>query len=339
MNSLRYGFNLPWRGAVVGAVFYVGLSFVMAHLANAAIGVFSTCFIFLSGMFALLALFMIVRRAFFPRVLELTDDAILLPHGFPKTRITRISFADIIEMGGGGLTAHPSFWMATDKGTFEIGSARFKNIEQYHTVRKFICSKTSNPLAIDKSGQSTGRTVWSPNPILHWKEPEGYIRYRTHIAVSKPLWFRLAGAGWFFARCFGFIFLCWLVLNFSQLPALPDFGFLMLTGFVTLFFTSLHWLNATYPARVTEITVRENGITQLSGKQTRNLNYGDCRGWTVVEREFEGHIFQILLLQRPKYIFEVALPDISTRDSLIQIFNDKKIPHANDLKPSWELNP
>jgi hypothetical protein len=289
-------------------------------------------------MFAILALFMITRRIIFPRVLELTDDAILFPHGFPKTRITRISFADIIRMRDGTLTAHPSFSMATGKGTFEIGAARFKNIEHYHVVRNFICSKASIMLPENKIGQSTWRTGWSPNPILYWKEPEDYVRYRTHIAVSKPLLLRLARASWFFARCFGFIFLCWLIVNFSQFPAFPDTGFLVLAGIVTLFFTLLHWLNATYPARVGEITVRENGITELSGKQTRNLNYGDCRGWKVVEREFEGHAFHILLLQRPKYVFEVVLPDINTRDRLIQIFNDKKIPLLSNLKPSWELN-
>jgi hypothetical protein len=337
MNSLRYDFNLPWRGAVIGAVFYVGLSFFMAHLAKNAAGSFSICLISLSAMFALLALFMMARRVVFPRVLELTDDVILFPHGFPKTRITRISHADIIRMRDGALTAHPSFSMATGKGTFEVGAARFKNIEHYHAVRNFICSKTSILLPEGKSGESVWKTGWSPNPILYWKEPEDYIRYRTHIAVSKPLLLRLARAGWFFARCLGFIFLCWLFFNFSQLPALPDGGFLVLAGFVALFFTSLHWLNATHPAHVGEITVRENGITELSGKQTRNLNYGDCRGWAIVERKFEGYTFLILLLQRPKYVFEVALPDINTRDRLIQIFNGKKIPQLNDLKPSWEL--
>src|ERR1017187_2320315 len=226
MNSLRYDFNLPWRGAAIGAVFYAGLSFLMAHLAKNAAGIFSICLIFLSSMFAFLALFMVARRIIFPRVLELTDDAILFPHGFLKTRITRISFADIIGMRDGTLAAHPSFSMATGKGTFEIGAARFKNIEHYHAVRNFICSKTSILLPENKSGPSTWRTGWSPNPILHWKEPEDYIHYRTHIAVSKPLSLRLAKAGWFFARCFGFIFLCWLILNFSQLPVFPDAGFL-----------------------------------------------------------------------------------------------------------------
>src|SRR5665213_559023 len=141
MNSLRYDFNLPWRGAVIGAVFYAGLSFFMAHLAKNGAGAFSICLISLSVLFAILALFMVARRIIFPRMLELTDDAILFPHGFPKTRITRIVFGDIVGMRDGTLTAHPSFSMATGNGTFEIGAARFKNIEHYHAVRNFICSK------------------------------------------------------------------------------------------------------------------------------------------------------------------------------------------------------
>jgi hypothetical protein len=34
MNSLRCDFNLPWRGAIIGAMFYVGLSLFMAHFFN-----------------------------------------------------------------------------------------------------------------------------------------------------------------------------------------------------------------------------------------------------------------------------------------------------------------
>ena len=172
MNSLRYDFNLPWRGAVVGAMFYAGLSFFMAHLAKEAAGVFATGLIFLSATFALLALFMIARRVIFPRVLELTDDAILFPHGFPKTRITRISFADIIGIRDGALAANLSFHMTTAQGNFEIGVLRFKNIEHFHAVRDFICTKTSIPLPENNNGQSAWRAGWSPNPILHWNEPE-----------------------------------------------------------------------------------------------------------------------------------------------------------------------
>jgi hypothetical protein len=162
MNSLRYDFNLPWRGAVIGAVFYAGLSFFMAHLAKDAAGIFSTCLISLSAMFALLALFMLARRVIFPRVLELTDDAILFPHGFPRTRITQISFADIIGLRDGTLPANPSFCMATGKETFEIGAARFKNIENYHAVRNFIFSRLQFCCLKIKAGNQLGERVGLP---------------------------------------------------------------------------------------------------------------------------------------------------------------------------------
>ena len=336
MNSLRYDFNLPWRGAIICAAFYAGLAFFMVHLAKESMGIFSFFFIPMSVMFALLGIFMLVRRIVFPRVLELTDDAILFPHGFPKTRITLISFSAIIGMRDGTLPANPSFSMATAKGDFEIGAARFKNIENYHAVRNFICSKTLIQLPQNQPQPLNWKTIWSPAPILYWKEPEAYIRYRTHLAVSKPLLNRLAKASWFFVRCFGFIFLPWLALNFFQVPTMPASGFLGLSISVTLFFTLLYWLFATHPARVTQITVRENGFMLLSGKQTWNLNYGDCLGWTVVERKFEENVFQILLLKRPKYVFEAALPDNETCNRIIQLFNGKKIPQLNDLKPSWE---
>jgi Na+(H+)/acetate symporter ActP len=336
MNALLYGFNLPWRGAVIGAAFYAGLSFFMVHLAKEVVSIFSFFFISLSVMFGFLGIFMLVRRIIFPRILELTEDAILFPHGFPRTRVARISFADIIGMRSGHLTANPSFCMATAKGDFEIGAARFKNIENYQAVKNFICSRTSIQLPQNQPQPLTWKTVWFPDPILYWRESEDYIRYRTHLAVSKSLRNRLAKAIWFFARCFGFIFLPWLILNFFQVPTMPIAGFLALSISVSTFFTLLHWLYTSHPARVTEIAVRKNGMMLLSGKQTWNLNFSDCLGWAIIERKFEDNIFHILLLQRLKYVFVAALPDVETRDQLIQIFNDKKIPQLSNLKPSWE---
>jgi len=52
----------------------------------------------LSALFALLSVFMMIRRLVFPRVLELTEDTILFPHGFPRTRITRILYEEIISL-------------------------------------------------------------------------------------------------------------------------------------------------------------------------------------------------------------------------------------------------
>ena len=94
----QYAYNLPWRGAVIGALFYAGLSVLMVQFAKDIAGVVFVGLIALSAMFAVLAVTMLTRRLVFPRVLEVTDDAILFPRGFPRTRITRIAFTDIIRM-------------------------------------------------------------------------------------------------------------------------------------------------------------------------------------------------------------------------------------------------
>src|ERR1035438_5872005 len=94
----RYHYDLPWRGIVVGTLFYAGLSVLVAYLARDASGVIFGGGIALSAMFAVLALIMVTRRLIFPRVLELTEDAVLFPHGFPRTRVTQIPYADIIRM-------------------------------------------------------------------------------------------------------------------------------------------------------------------------------------------------------------------------------------------------
>ena len=65
-------------------------------------------------------------------------------------------------------------------------------------------------------------------------------------------------------------------------------------------------------------------------------NYHDFSGWAVVKRQFEGRVLHILLLKGRTYVREFALPEIDTRDRLIQILHEKQIPQAPGLDPSWE---
>jgi hypothetical protein len=333
----RYDYNLPWRGAVIGGLFYAGLSVLIVHLARDVSGVVFVGFIALSAMFAVLAVFMMMRRLVFPRALEFTEDAVLFPHGFPRTRITRIPYTDIIRMRDAAVASSDSFCMVTGRGSFEIGAAHLHNMDSYHAVKDFICSKSSIVMTrLDKIGPACWRIWGFPEPILRWVEPADWPRYRTHLVVSKPLLPRLAKALWCFARCFGVILLAWLLLQLFQIPTISISGFLWLAIPVTLFFTSLHWLTATYPVHPTEISFRERGITQFFGKQTWDLNYAYFSSWAVVERQFEGRALHILLLQGRSRVFEFALPDTNTCGRLAQIFHDKQIPHSPDLKPSWE---
>ncbi len=198
----RYEFDIKWSGVALVVAFTGGISFIAACWAKSLGGILSIGPIFLSVMFALLALWVIARRLIFPRVLELTDDAILFSGGFSGKRITHVAFADILRMKNTGM--HPGMYLMTTKGNFEILSIRFSSIENYSTVRTFICSKTS--LLLSEDMPRTRDLGWVPGPILKWSEPKDYIRYRTYLAVSKPLWLRLAKAIRFFACVFGFFF-------------------------------------------------------------------------------------------------------------------------------------
>ena len=334
----RYRFNLPWGAIAFGVVFYGALSACMVRLASDFDGVIFLFIIVLSAMFAVLAFIMMTRRIVFPRMLELAEDAILFPHGFPWTRITGIPYVDIIRMSEAGVGAQFGLYLATARGNFEIRACYLPDIESYNAVRDFICAKTS--IVIPRHDKQEPPSDWScqgfPKPILRWVEPEDWPRYRTRLVVSKPLWLRLAKALWFFVRCFGIIILPWFLLRFFRLPTAPAASYLCLATAVTLFFTLLHWLKALWPVHATEISFLDTGITQFFGKQTLDRTYHDISGWAVIERPFEGRVLHILLLKGRTRVTAFALPDTDTRDRLVKIFHDKMIPQSPEISAPWE---
>jgi hypothetical protein len=346
-SNRKYAFNLPWRGVVAGALLHLGLAVFIIHKAKEFTGAIFGCLVVLAGLFIVLACILVIRRLIFPRVLELTDDAVLFPRGFPKTRITRFRYADIIRMTESNRAGQSSFCMITGTGRFEIGAAYFPHVTDYRAVRDFIFAKALVPTSPhDDQGASASKTRREfPDPILRWREPDDWARYRTFVFTSKPLFPRLAKALWFCVRCLAIIIIPWFVLRLCGVPTAPTAAYISLASAATLFFTSLHWLFASHPVHATEISFRSNGITQFFGKQIMDLNYGQVSGWAVVERQFEGRVLLILLLQitrraRPNQIriwdWAFALPDANIRDQVVRIFQDKQVPHLPDLKPSWE---
>jgi hypothetical protein len=172
---------------------------------------------------------------------------------------------------------------------------------------------------------------------LRWNEPEEWPRYRTQWAKSKPLFNRLGKAFWFFARCFGIFSIPWLLLLLFQVPTAPVPEYLSLVTAIALFLTLIyHWLAMIWPVHCTEISFRENGITQFFGKQTVDWNYHHFSGWTLVQKDFEGKVFFILLLLGRSRIVAFAIPDTQIRDQLVQILQNKNIPQSPDLKLPWE---
>ncbi|HXI82475.1 MAG TPA: hypothetical protein VNL17_00120 [Verrucomicrobiae bacterium] len=334
--TLRYDYNLPWRAVIIGTLFYGGLSVFMLHLAKNASSVLFVAFIALSAMFAFLAIIMGTRRIVSPRKLELTEDAIFFPRGFARTRIMRIAYTEIIRMEDNSRASNGSISMFTSRGNFEIGAVCLPNVESYRAIRDFICSQASIVMGPHDLSRSGWRPEGFPQPIVHWVESKDWPRYRTSLVVAEPLLPRLAKTAWFFARCFGFIILPWLLLHLFQLDTIPAAAFLCLSIPITSFFTWLHWLNVTHPARCNEISFRERGISLFSGKQFGDLSYQSLSGWTVVERQFEGSMLHLLLLRGRTRILALALPDFNTRERVEKLLQGKKVPPLPDLKPPWE---
>jgi hypothetical protein len=172
---------------------------------------------------------------------------------------------------------------------------------------------------------------------LRWNEPEEWSRYRTQLVKSKPLLNRLDKAFWFFARCIGIFSIPWLLLVLFQVPTAPVPEYLCLVTAIALFLTLIyHWLATIWPVHCTEISFRDNGITQFFGKQTADWNYHQFSGWAMIEKQFERQPIFILLLQGRSRIVSFAIPDFNIRDRIAQLLRDKKISYAPDLKPPWE---
>jgi hypothetical protein len=349
----RYRYETPPRATVVVTTFYLGLSVWMAYLARGYAEMPLVGFIALSAVFAALALVVLIRRLAFPCILELTDDAILLPRGHPWPRITTIPYADVIriEERGDGLA------LATGRGSFGIGAIR---CEGYRAVRETISAKTAIALPdYDKREpprwtgfppKSDWRSDEFPRPLVHWVEPEEWTRYRRRAEMSKPVLCQLRKELWFFMRCYafccafivlpclGFILLPWLFLLGPFQVFTISVSSLVAVSVLAMFVTMLHWLYGIDPVRPeTKISFRDRGITALllNGQQW-DWSYRQFRGWTVIERESKGRLLQILLLEGRANQVAFALPDVGVRDQVAQILNERQVPQAPDLKPSWE---
>jgi len=331
---------MPWRVVMIGVVFFAGLSAGILHLSKEyeGVGLFYVVLLIPSLLFALLAVVLPIRRLVFPRVLELTKEAVLFPPGFPRRRTTPIKYSDIIRFTNHYTVApDSSFSVATSAGIFEFVRDWFSKPEAYYIVWDFVSDKSGITVKrTDRPEPGSWRWQGFPEPAFRWQEPEDWPRYRTYLVTSKPFLPRMAKVLWFFARCLAFILLPWVCLTLFQITTLPAADMLVLAVCVTCFFTSLHWLYSIHPTYAMQVSIRENGLTITNGKQVWDWHLGDFLGWTTTEREFEGRTIYLLLLKRQKWINTVALPDSTTRDKIIEFFSNKKIPPLPDLTPEWE---
>jgi hypothetical protein len=282
-----------------------------------------------------------------PYNVELTDEGILVPRGRRKMAV---SYADIvrIEDHGDWLTA------VTERGRFQIVA---RHLQDYPALREALSAKTSialPPYVRRRSSkwESFCPLDWHyeefPPPLVQWEEPEAWVRYREHLAKSKP---RLGRELRFFVRGFTVILCVWISawLLQSCLYHFPqqDRAFLLIFATIGSFLSAIvltlvHGIRVTHPVNSgVKICFRDRDFSRDGCKIPRwDCSYRRLCGWAVIEREFQGRALHILLLKlRPEpraSDIALALPDAAVRDRVIQILGDKQIPQITDLKPSWE---
>jgi hypothetical protein len=335
MNAThRYSYDLPRRAVAFRAAFLVAVS-VLALLLSKRFERVAWEGVVAGVALAFLAEIEVVRHLAYRRFLELTDDAALFPCGFLWPQMVAIPWADIVRV----LDYGGSLALVTDRHSYSIAALRFSNVEDYRAAREFISAKMAVALPpYVKQGRGILQPVVLPPPLVRWVEPEDWCRYQTHVAKSKPLLAHLRSETWFFARCLAFILFPWLLLRLCQLYTTSATGFFVLSVSAAFFFTMLHWLSATFPGRVgTEISFYDNGIgVSLCNGQTADWSYYHLLGWAVIERRFQDRALSILLL-RASHVFAFGLPGDTVRSQVVQTLTDKRVPHATDLKPPWEL--
>ena len=336
----RYAFNPPWSALIIGAVFFGALSGYFFHLAGDFHGLISFSPIVFGAMFAVLALIGMIRRLAFPRVLELTEGAVLSPHGVLRTQISHIAYDDIIRMVESRRGNQTVLYFFTSSRSFGIMASHLPDATSYQAVKNFIVNHVSGAEIPDTKRESSGGFDWQDltKPILCWVEPEAWSRYRRSLNTSKPLFSKLAGGLWYFFRCFAIVMLPWLLLRTFQLPTLSVAGYVGLSVSFALWFTCLRWISFNHPVYIAEISFREKGISRFQGKQTADRKYQEFSGWCVIERLFEGSTLSILLLKQQVSgsVRAFALPDSDTRVQAEKLLNKNEVPQSSDLMPAWE---
>jgi hypothetical protein len=266
MTSIhRYDYNTTWSAVAFGAVFFGGLAVLMGLFAKHTNGVISVFLIGVSAAFAGLALFALARRLWRRDVLALADDAIFYPHGFIRRTLTRIPYADIIRVTEAHLHGRSGFCMVTARGTFEIGTNLFRDKESYRAVKESICARAS--IAIPQSDNpepASAVGIWTefPEPVLCWKEPEVWSRFRTSLVAAKP-WMLVRRVLGFFVCCFAILVAPWFFVGLDIRPP----GCFGVSIAVTLFFTLLRWLSIKYPVHSTDIASTGAELRRISASR------------------------------------------------------------------------
>jgi hypothetical protein len=96
-----------------------------------------------SAMFVVGAILLTVRRLANPQTLELTEDGILLPHGFLQTRTTRIPYAEVKRVWEVQVSGQTFLYVATGERRFSIMASLLPDMDSYRAIKDFMCSRAT----------------------------------------------------------------------------------------------------------------------------------------------------------------------------------------------------
>jgi len=91
--------------------------------------------------FVLIGLMLAVHRMTNSRVLELTEDSILLPHGFLQAQVTRVQYSDIIQVSETKVSSQTFLNLITANRKFCITASLLPDKESYDEIREFFRSR------------------------------------------------------------------------------------------------------------------------------------------------------------------------------------------------------
>jgi hypothetical protein len=130
---VRYPFDPPWRIVVWSFAIAVGMTALTALqwikiLPGLAIG---SIFVFFGGL-------CLLRRLAFNRHLEINQDEIFLPTGFPQLRTVRVAYSNLLAVWEEPWALGTVLYLRTESRRYEIVCGILLESANYVLVRDFL---------------------------------------------------------------------------------------------------------------------------------------------------------------------------------------------------------
>jgi hypothetical protein len=109
----------------------------------------------LSALFVLAALFLAVARLSTDRYLQLESDAVILPHGFLQTKLSRVPYSSIATVSEVIVKGQKSLRLHTSSRKYAISASLLPSDHVYVQLRQLIAERVgTEPIASPNPGSA-----------------------------------------------------------------------------------------------------------------------------------------------------------------------------------------